>query len=137
MIKLYAISGTCSLAPHILLEMIGEPFEIKLLDRANAEQKSPEYLKINPRGRVPALQADDVVILENVAIQYYLAIRFEDLHLAPNDPMERIRWLTFLAWCSNSVHVSFRRFRRLNSISPTKLPERVCRKTASRNFWPR
>jgi glutathione S-transferase len=129
MMKLYAISGTCSLAPHIVLEIIGEPFELKLLDRENAEQKSPEYLAINPRGRVPALQVGDDIILENAVIQYYLAMKFEQAKLAPSDPMERIRWLTFLTWCSNSVHISFRRFRR----PELYLSDETARKNLSEN----
>ena len=122
--KLYAISGTCSLAPHILLQYSGEPFELCLLDRDAGEQKSPQYKAINPRGKVPALEVDGDVILENVAIQYYLASRFPALNLAPAGLTARTRWLTFLTWCSNSVHPSFRRFRRpeLHSPEPSAWP---------------
>ena len=51
--ELFCIAGTCSLAPHILLEEIGEPFTIKLLDRGASEQKAPAYLAINPTGKSP------------------------------------------------------------------------------------
>lgn len=110
--KLYAIKGTCSLAPHILLQMSGEPFELRLLDRDAGEQTSAAYLAINPHARVPALEADGEVIVENVAIQDFLASRFRALNLAPTEPRARTRWLTFVTWCSNTVHPSFRRFRR-------------------------
>ena len=110
--KLYAIKATCSLAPHILLEMSGEPFDIHFLDRDAGEQKLSPYLAINPHGKVPALEVDGEVILENVAIQYFLAGRFQALNLAPTEWMARTHWLTFLTWCSNTVHPSFRRFRR-------------------------
>ncbi len=116
--KLYALSGTCSLAPHILLQMSGLPFEIHLLDRSAAEHKSPEYLAINPWGKAPVLEDEGEIILENVAIQFYIASRVEGLTLAPTDLPARSQWLAYLAWCSSSVHPSFRRFRRPELYSP-------------------
>lgn len=109
---LYAISGTCSLAPHILLEHIGIPFEVKLLDRDSGENKDAAYLAVNPKGKVPALAVDGAVILENVAIQMYLADRFAGLLLAPTNPFQRAHWMAALTWMSNTVHPNFRRYRR-------------------------
>ena len=109
---LYSIAGTCSLAPHILLEHIGAPFEVRLLDRSRGENKEGTYLAISPKGRVPALVVDDGVILENVAIQMYLADRFGEVALAPTDPFQRAHWMAALTWMSNSVHPSFRQYRR-------------------------
>ena len=109
---LYCIAGTCSLAPHILLEHVGEPFLLKLLDRGRAENKSEAYLAINPKGAVPALVVDGDVILENVAIQMYLADRFAALSLAPTEPFQRARWMAALTWMSNTVHLNFRHYRR-------------------------
>jgi glutathione S-transferase len=96
----------------MLLEIAGVPFELKLLDRDIGEQKSVEYRAINPRGKVPALRVDEKVVVENVSIQYYIADRFKHLDLAPTDMQGRLKWLSFLTWCSNEVHPSFRRFRR-------------------------
>ena len=115
--ELFCISGTCSLAPHILLEEIGEPFTVKLLDRNASEQKSADYLAINPHGKVPALRVDDRVITENVAIQAYLADRFPELGLAPVEPVARAQWLSYLAWLAGTVHEYFRRFRRSEQYS--------------------
>jgi glutathione S-transferase len=110
--ELFCIAGTCSLAPHILLEEIGEPFTVKLLDRSASEQKAPAYLAINPSGKVPALRVDGGVITENVAIQVYLADRFPALGLAPVELIARGQWLSYLAWLGGSVHEFFRRWRR-------------------------
>lgn len=115
--ELFCIAGTCSLAPHILLEEIGEPFTVKLLDRGANEQKTPEYLAINPNGKVPALRVDGRVITENVGIQAYLADRFPERGLAPVDPIERGQWLGYLAWLGGTVHDYFRRFRRPEQFS--------------------
>ncbi|WP_428392785.1 glutathione S-transferase family protein [Lichenicoccus sp.] len=115
---LYSISGTCSLAPHILLEYIGAPFEVKLLNRETGENKENAYLAVNPKGRVPALVVDGTVILENVAIQLYLAERFAERSLAPIDLLQRARWMAALTWMSNSVHLNFRQYRRPEYYTP-------------------
>ena len=116
--KLFALSGTCSLAPHILLRLVGAPFELVLLNRAAGELKAPGYLAINPRGKVPALEVGGRVIVENVAIQFYLATCFREHNLAPPDLIGRANWLSFLTWCSSSVHPSFRRFMRPELYTP-------------------
>ena len=112
MIELFAISGTCSIAPHILLRHVGVPFELMLLDRVRRENRSAEYLAINPHGKVPALRVDGQVITENVAIQSYIADSFPDARLAPTEPLTRAQWLSRINWFSNTVHPSFRQTRR-------------------------
>src|SRR5690349_1013839 len=71
--KLYYAPGACSLASHIALEEIGIPYQTQPLNLAEGDQRKPEYLKINPRGRVPALVVDDEILTENVGIMTYLA----------------------------------------------------------------
>lgn len=112
MLKLYAIAGTCSLAPHILLHELGEDFELILLDRSRGEQNSQGYLAINPRGKVPALQVDGAVITENVAIQLFLSERVPTAALAPADALLRAQWMSLITWVSNWLHPSYRQFRR-------------------------
>ena len=63
MLKLYYTPGTCSTASHIGLEESGAAYESQALSFAKSEQKAPEYLKVNPRGRVPVLQLDDGTVL--------------------------------------------------------------------------
>ena len=83
MIQLYYHPGNASLAPHMLLEEIGAPFELVLVDRANAAHKSPEYLKLNPNGQIPVLVEGDFVLYEAAAICLYLADRYPDAKLVP------------------------------------------------------
>jgi hypothetical protein len=71
--KLFYAPGACSLAPHILLEEIGRPFEAVRLDFAAGEQRTADYLALNPRGRVPLLVTAHGPLRENVAISAYIA----------------------------------------------------------------
>ena len=78
MIQLYYHPGNASLAPHMLLEEIGDPFELVFVDRANAAHKSPEYLKLNPNGQIPVLVDGGSVVYEAAAICLHLADRYPD-----------------------------------------------------------
>jgi glutathione S-transferase len=86
---------------HWMLEEVGAPYEIKLLDFAKNEHKSPEYLKLNPMGKVPAIVHRDVVVTECAAICAYLADAFPQAKLAPalDDPRRGtyLRWMFFAA----------------------------------------
>lgn len=73
MYKLYYAAGVCSMAVHVVMEELGlTDFEIHQLDLLKGEHKTPEFLKINPRGQVAALETPDGVITENAAIIDYL-----------------------------------------------------------------
>ena len=88
---------------HWMLEETGAPYEMKVLDFDKREHKSPEYLAINPMGKVPAIVHRGVVVTECAAICAYLADAFPDAGLAPdrNDPARGTyyRWLFFAAGC--------------------------------------
>ncbi|MGH9575873.1 MAG: glutathione S-transferase N-terminal domain-containing protein, partial [Terriglobales bacterium] len=70
--KLYYAPGACSLASHIALEEVGIAYETERLNLAEGDQRKPEYLRLNPRGRVPTLVVDGHVMTENVGILAYL-----------------------------------------------------------------
>jgi glutathione S-transferase len=104
MLQLYYHPGNASLAPHVLLEEIGAPFELVFVDRANAAHKSPEYLKLNPNGQIPVLVDGDFVLYEAAAICLYLADRHPESNLAP--PLRtsgRAHFYQWLFWCSNTL----------------------------------
>jgi glutathione S-transferase len=83
MLKLYYSAQSRAMRPRWLLEEIGAPYELVRLDLQKGEQKSPEYLKVNPNGAVPALQDGDLTMWESAAICQYLADKFPDKRLAP------------------------------------------------------
>lgn len=107
-IALYYSSGSCSLAPHIILNEIGEPFELREFSTAKGANFSEEYIAINPKARIPVLAIDDYIVTENPAILTVLGKHFPDAALYPNNnPQLEARCLELLAWSSNTVHVAF------------------------------
>ena len=82
MLKLYTAPGTCALASHIALEEAGAGYEVVRLDFAQAQQRSPEYLAVNAKGRVPALVSDQGTLTETPAILAWVAQVFPHLGAA-------------------------------------------------------
>ena len=87
----------------VLLEELGAPYDLQVLDRAAGEHLAPAYLAINPMGKVPALRDGEAVVTETVAIFIYLADLHAEAALAPplGDPLRGpyLRWLVFYAAC--------------------------------------
>lgn len=103
--KLYYSPGACSLAPHVVLEEIGAPYEAQAINFKKGEQKTPDYLAKNPKGAVPALETDQGVLTENVAILNYLAAIHPEAGLAPTGDAYAAATLTsFNAFLGSSVH---------------------------------
>jgi len=103
MLELYYHPGNASLIAHILLEELGVPFELLLVDRANAAHRSPEYLKLNPNGQIPVLIDGELVLYETAAICLHLADTHPQARLVP--PLrstERAHFYKWLVWCSNT-----------------------------------
>lgn len=106
MFKLYYSPGACSLAPHIVLEEIGEPFDIELVSSMDGSTSTAEYLKINPKGRVPVLDIGTSVITEVSAILTYLALTYPQSDLLENTPTglaRAIEWMNWLTGIHSSV----------------------------------
>lgn len=106
-IKLYYAPGACSFASHIALEEIGIPYETQKLDLAAGDQRRPEYLMINPRGRVPTLAVDGQILTENMAILAYLGGGYPKAGLWPEKTWDQAKLVSLLAWFSNTVHPSY------------------------------
>jgi glutathione S-transferase len=102
MLTLFYAPGACSMAPHIVLEEGGEKYEPKRMDLSKGEQKTAEYMKIHPLGRVPALKLDDgTPITENTAILPFLGKRFG---LWPFDAVKEAQALSLIGFFAASVH---------------------------------
>jgi glutathione S-transferase len=122
MLTLFYGPGACSMAAHIILEESGEKYQPQKMDLAKGEQKTPDYMKIHPMGRVPALKLDNgEPLTENTAILPYLGKRFGKW---PTDPVAEARAHSLIGFLAASVHPAHAHFNR---------PERY---TADQNAFP-
>ncbi|WP_305986716.1 glutathione S-transferase family protein [Roseibium sp. MMSF_3544] len=105
-LKLFVAPNTCARVPTIALEEIGVPFETELVRTAAKQQNTPEYLKLNPKGKVPMLLIDNEPLTENVAILSWLNAAFPDAKLMPktSGPLEAFRQTADLSFFSATVH---------------------------------
>ena len=107
MLKLFYSPGSCALASHIALEESGAAYETRRIDFGSAEQTKPEYLAINPKGRVPALMTDRGILTESPAILLYIAQSFPAAQLAPlADPFALAKMQAFNSFMCATVHVA-------------------------------
>jgi glutathione S-transferase len=107
MLRLYYAPATCALATHIALEEAGAPYEAVLVDFRSQSQRSPEYLAINPKGRVPALVTESGTLTETPALLCFVAQRFPAAELAPlADPFALAQVQEFNSYLCSTVHVA-------------------------------
>lgn len=92
------------MAPHIALHEIGVPFAAKPISFARNEQRDPAYLAINPDGKVPSLIVDGRLMTEVAAILYYLAGRYPDSRLLPQDLEARAQAISWMSFIAASIH---------------------------------
>ena len=106
MIKLYYSPGACSLASHIVLEELGIAYESVLISLADGDHKRPEFLRMNPKGRVPALNVDGKILTESVAILTYLGGGYAERGLWPKETWKQAEALSLMSWLSSTVHTT-------------------------------
>jgi glutathione S-transferase len=103
-IVLYYAPIACSLAPYITLTEAGAEFKVSTINMKKGQHKSPEYLKLNPKHKVPLLVVDGKPLSENVAIQSWIARNFPKANLLPSDPWQELQAISLLSWCSSGIH---------------------------------
>lgn len=105
-LMLFVAPNTCARVPTIALEEIGVPFETQLVRTAANQQNSPEFLKLNPKGKVPTLLIDGEPLTENVAILTWLNAEYPDAKLLPkpDDYLAQVKQTADLAFFSATVH---------------------------------
>ena len=108
--KLYYMQGACSLAPHLILEELGMPYEAVQVSMDRGDLEKPEFLKLNPTGAVPVLILDDgTPLTENVAILPYLADLGKGKKLiAPTGTVERAHCMQWIGFLATELHNAFR-----------------------------
>jgi glutathione S-transferase len=107
MLKLYFAPGTCALASHIALAEAGADYTVERINFRANQQNSPEYLAINPKGRVPALATERGILTETPAILAFIAQRFPKAALAPvDDAFAFAQVQAFNSYLCSTVHVA-------------------------------
>ena len=104
---LYYAPHTCSLASHIALEHAGARYELRRIDFGANEQRAPEYLKLNPKARVPALVTERGILTETPAMLVFIAQSFPAAKLAPlEDPFALAEVQAFNSYLCSTVHIA-------------------------------
>lgn len=105
-LKLFFAPGACSRVPLIALEKIGVPFETELVAFMKGEHKSPQFIKMNPSGKIPVLMVDDIAISQNTAILTWLNEAYPDAALLPkaDTHMQKAQNLSALGRFSSDMH---------------------------------
>ncbi|MDB5507763.1 MAG: putative glutathione transferase [Hyphomicrobiales bacterium] len=122
MMKLFYAPGSCALGIHVLLEEIGKPYELSKVDLAARQQYEPDFVKVNPKSKVPALVRDDGSILtEWPAIATWLALTNPEKKLLPTDPEGIARTLESVDYVVASLHMQgFTRVWRPDHFTPNE-----------------
>ena len=137
-LELYFAPGACSFVPHAGLEAIkaatGQEFTPKLVKLHKGEQKTPEYLALNPNGQVPVLVVDGKPLTQIVAICEFLDRSFPKAGLLPTEPWARSQALSQLAWMNNTVHPTFTRVFRTPEFAESEAAQAEVKKIAAAKY---
>lgn len=116
-LELYYAPKTCALVPYVTLTEAGADFEVHNVNSRSGQLKTPEFLRLNPKHKVPVLVIDGEPLTENVAIQIWIARQFPQAGLLPQDPKNEIRAISLMAWFSSTIHPH---------LTPNARPENYC-----------
>lgn len=110
-IALYWIPGSCARVPFVALEEAGAPFDLRPINRYRGEHETEAYRAVNPKGKVPALVLDDLVVTEVPVTVQALARRLPAANLLPTAEKDGIEALSLMAWFASGLHPTAGRFR--------------------------
>src|SRR5882672_1047793 len=116
-LTLYYAPMTCALVPFVTLTEAGAEFDVHNINTRNGQNHKPEFLKLNPKHKVPVLVIDGEPLTENVALQIWIARRFPAAKLLPADPKDEIKAISLMAFCASGVHPH---------LTPNARPQNYC-----------
>src|SRR5262245_21732470 len=116
-LTLYYAPQTCALAPFVTLTEAGAEFEVRNVNNRAGGNRTPEFLALNPKHKVPVLVIDGKPLAENVAIQLWIHRSFPQARLLPADPWEEVQAISLHAWCASNIHPR---------LTPNARPENYC-----------
>lgn len=101
---LHGAAGSCSLAPHIVLEEVGARYALKLLSTDRGDTRTDEFRRLNPKGRFPVLEAENFQLTEAPAILIHLAMAYPEAGLLEQGGDSLVRVVEWFNWLSGTVH---------------------------------
>ena len=116
-LELYFTPQSCALVPLIALHEADARFTAKTLNFRRGEHMAPDYLRLNPKHKVPVLVIDGEILTENVAILQWIAREFPAAQLLPETGLDAFRAVALMAWCASGIHPA---------LTPNVRPERYC-----------
>ena len=116
-LELYYAPKTCALVPYVTLTEAGADFTVHNMNSRSGALKTPEYLRLNPKHKVPVLVIDGEPLTENVAIQIFIHRHFPQAKLLPQDPKQEIKAISLMAWFASTIHPH---------LTPNARPENYC-----------
>ncbi len=116
-LTLYYAPMTCALVPYVTLTEAGARFDVQNVNSRTGQLKTPEFLALNPKHKVPVLIIDGEPLTENVAIQIWIARQFPRSNLLPREPEQEIKAISLMAWFASTIH---------QHLTPNARPENYC-----------
>ena len=116
-LTLYYAPHTCATVPYITLTEAGADFEVRNLNTRTGGNRTPEFLRLNPKHKVPVLIIDGEPLTENVAIQIWINRQFPGAKLLPADSKEEIKAISLMAFCASGIHPH---------LTPNARPQNYC-----------
>jgi glutathione S-transferase len=131
MLTFYFSPGSSSMAVHIALHETGAPFEARPLSLADKDTRTPEFLAINPNGKVPTLLIDGRVLTEVAGCLFYLARRYPAANLLPaNDPEAEAQVVSWMSFIASTIHPA-----RRQGLEHAREVYRIADQRLGRNDW--
>ena len=116
-LTLYFAPMTCALVPFVTLTEAGAEFDVRAINTRNGQNRTPEFLRLNPKHKVPVLIIDGEPLTENVALQIWIHRQFPGAKLLPAAPKEEIRAISLMAFCASGIHPH---------LTPNARPQNYC-----------
>lgn len=116
-LTLYYAPMTCALVPYVTLTEAGAAFAVENVNTRANQQRTPGFLALNPKHKVPVLIIDGEPLTENVAIQIWIARQFPHAKLLPTEPRAEIKAISLMAWFASTVHPH---------LTPNARPQNYC-----------
>lgn len=116
-LTLYYAPMTCALVPYVTLTEAAAEFDVMNVNSRTGQLRTPEFLALNPKHKVPVLIIDGEPLTENVAIQIWIARQFPHVNLLPGDPKAQIKAISLMAWFASTIHPH---------LTPNARPENFC-----------